>query len=109
MLFQALVEAKGVGRRAWGCPPTKELRVPEGRRTQPGAWIPDGSLSSLTSFSSDRPEAQDYTQGSRWYILQREIYIPSQPDHKKALLNRDTVIEKRLWTQWGEEGESRME
>ena len=27
-----------------GVSPNQGLRVPEGRRTQPGAWIPDGSL-----------------------------------------------------------------
>ena len=37
------------------------------------------------------------------HFAKRDL-LPSQPDqNKKALLNRDTVIEKRLWTQWGKE------
>ena len=78
-----------------GVSPNQGLRVPKGKRTQPGAWIPDGSLSSLTSFSSDRPEAQDYTQGSRWYTLQREIYFLASQTKTRKHCSTETQSQRR--------------
>jgi len=74
-----------------GVSPNQGLRVPEGRRTQPGAWIPDGSL-----FRHSHPSHLTVlglrTVHKMVHFAKRDL-LSSQPDqNKKALLRLvDTV------------------